>query len=135
MGVVIDRESILSSTPPCPGIAPPISLTPMSLLIADTMTSPMNPTPAIKKLTSMTSSSDNGVKKRMRYPITIEDNNPPKNPSQVLFGLILGSILFLPNNLPHTNCITSFICVMKIRNSKSPFPPAAKPSMDGRLMR
>ena len=49
--VVNAKESILSKTPPCHC---PISLIPMSRFIADTTTSPTKPTPAMKKLTTIT---------------------------------------------------------------------------------
>ena len=60
------KLSILSKYPPCPGIESPISFTPKSLFIADTIASPIKPNNATEKLNNtICQNSSNGVKKPM----------------------------------------------------------------------
>ena len=134
-GPVSASESILSKIPPCPGIALPVSLIPISLLIAETTTSPMKPVIAITRQTIRISISENGVKKRKKYPTITVVITPPISPSQVLFGLTLGIILYLPNNLPQVNWKLSFISVINTMNNKSALPPTSNPSISGNEIR
>ena len=81
----------------------PVSFKPISLLTADTTTSPTKPAQAITKLTTKDSTSLKGVKNLKKYPKTVVVIIPPINPSHVLFGLILGMMAWRPNNLPQVN--------------------------------
>ena len=52
----------------------------------------------------------------------IESTEPPIRPSVVLFGLIKGKILFLPNKFPDTYAPISISAVFKITTNKRRFP-------------
>ena len=52
----------------------------------------------------------------------IESNEPPISPSAVLFGLIKGKILFLPNKFPNKYAPISISAVFKITKNKRRFP-------------
>ena len=56
---------------------------------------------------------------------------PPRKPSQVLLGLILGMILRRPSALPKTYWATSLNSVASSRNSARPAGPAAPASVTG----
>ena len=87
-------ESIRSNMPPCPGIKLPVSFKPISRLIAETITSPINPPKAISAPAKSDSMAVNGVKNRIKYATTIVVIKPPMKPSHVLLGLIFSIILF-----------------------------------------
>ena len=80
-----------------------VFLRPKSRLIADKIKSPKKPETPINKLAITVCKTDIGVKNRRKYPIITVQINPPKKPSQVLFGLTLGVILCLPKSLPKIN--------------------------------
>jgi selenocysteine lyase/cysteine desulfurase len=91
------KESILSSMPPCPGISVPVSFKPISLLTADTTTSPTKPAHAMTKLTTKDSTTLKGVKNLKKYPKTVVVNTPPIKPSHVLAEILSAENIRKPN--------------------------------------
>ena len=90
-----------SKIPPCPGIKLPLSLISRSRFTEEITTSPKNPETLIMKPNIRPSSNVNGVNNGAAKPEQIVIViTAPKKPSQVLFGLTFGIILFRPNNLP-----------------------------------
>jgi hypothetical protein len=74
-----------------------VSLTPRSRLSAETVTSPMNPATGIKSPAAAAWARLKGVTKgAVTTASTKVVPTPPRNPSQVLFGLTPGMI-FLPS--------------------------------------
>ena len=95
--------SSLSSTPPCPGIILPESLTPKILLNLDSNKS--------LNCSIIDKNADNKIKNKvppanineLRKPIIILAKIPPIKPDQVLCGLMVGAIFAPPNVLPAKN--------------------------------
>ena len=111
------NESILSRSPPCPGNSFPLSLTPISRLMADITTSPQKPLIPINKPANNACNVFSGVS---NGPI-ISDAimvvmTPPTRPSSVFPGLTLGTTFLLPQDFPHKYCAISFDSVNAKRN-------------------
>src|SRR6266508_3709688 len=88
-----------SKIPPCPGIAAPMSLVPMSRLIRLTERSPsIPPTPTIKPVRISCVAPKNGNENRSNQGKTMETPSAPSAPSHVLFGLISLRSGCRPNN-------------------------------------
>lgn len=114
------NESILSRSPPCPGNSFPLSLTPISRLMADITTSPQKPLIPINKPANNACDVFSGVS---NGPI-ISDAimvvmTPPTRPSSVFPGLTLGTTFLLPQDFPHKYCAISFDSVNAKRNNTS----------------
>lgn len=95
-------ESMRSNIPPCPIIMAPVSLTPTSLLIDDSMRSPATPTieMAAPNAKAQVGSISSCSKEDMPHDAAMAAIIPPKNPSQVFPGLMDGAILCEPMTLP-----------------------------------
>ncbi len=93
-------ESILSKTPPWPGIKLLLSFIAKLLFAKLTRKSP-NWAHKLKKTTVIISIVKLSVKPwKNIYQTSIHNKIPPKAPSKVLFGEVLGKILYWPIDLP-----------------------------------
>ena len=63
--------------------------------------------------------ASNGTSEEIKI---IDSSEPPIRPSAVLFGLIKGKILFLPNKFPNKYAPISISAVFKITTNKRRFP-------------
>src|SRR5262249_34019230 len=72
----------------------------MEIRIADMITPPANPISAMTRDSRAACQGANGVAHQSAAPTRVAQPTPPRNPSQVLFGLTRGRILCLPTNSP-----------------------------------